>query len=350
MNNVLVDGEIVLHGTVGGDFWGEGFTPRDVLNALVELGRNEDVTVRINSGGGIAIDGVAIYNALASHAGHVTVYVEGIAASAASIIAMGGDTIIMRTGTLMMIHDPSSITWGTAQDHEKSVEILDKLGSQLASIYAERTGESVEAMREAMKVETWLTADEAIDQGFADKVESEAAAEATAFDYRLYERAPESLVAMATAKSWGPKTKSKAKAKAHKPAPVATAKPREKRSETMPKETTETAAVDAGKVRAEERTRIGAIVNDASAKGKTTLATYLAYETEMPAAEAIEMLKRAEAKAEAPAAPAAQVKPEAAAASILGLELANEQPAAKAAAVINTSSIYASRRKSGQAA
>ena len=120
----------------------------------------------------------------------------------------------------------------------------------------------------------------------------------------------------------------------------------------MPKETTETAAVDAGKVRSEERARIGAIVNDAAAKGKTELATYLAYETEMPAAEAIEMLKRAEAKAEkpAPATPATEVKTEAAAASVLGLELANVQPVAKAAPVINTSSIYASRRKSGQAA
>jgi len=357
--NVLVDGEIVLHGTVGDDFWGEGFTPRDVLNALVELGRDSDVTVRINSGGGIALDGVAIYNTLAAHGGNVTVVIEGIAASAASIIAMGGDTIIMRTGTLMMIHDPSSITWGTAADHDKSSEVLDKLGDQLASIYAARTGAEISEMRDAMKDETWLTPDEARDGGFADQVESEAAAEATAFDYRLYEHAPENLVALAAANSWGSKRRkppakpSASKPTAHKAKATAKAsdQPKAARSQmTMTKKETEApATADAGEARSEERKRIGAIMNSEQAKGRTGLAEYFAYETEMTAEDAIKALARAPAEDKAPAPVKEEPTAKAEAPSILGLELGSAPAPASAKATINTSAIYASRRKQSAA-
>lgn len=355
--NVLIDGEIVLHGTVGDDFWGEGFTPRDVLNALVELGRDSDVTVRINSGGGIALDGVAIYNALSSHGGNVTVVVEGIAASAASIIAMGGDTIVMRTGTLMMIHDPSSVTWGTAEDHEKSSAVLDKLGDQLASIYAARTGSDIEEMRDAMKVETWLSPDEALDGGFADRVESEEAATATAFDYRLYEHAPENLVALAASNSWGSKrSKSKPKPTARKSKAAAKSRGKPKaqsRSDTpMPKKETEAPTTnDAADARADERKRIGTIMNSEHAKGRADLASYYAYETEYPADECIEAMKRApaEAKAETPTPAPVKEEPkpnaEAAAPSILGLELGNEPATATAKVTINTNEIYANRAK-----
>ena len=102
---ILVDGELILFGTVGEDLFGDGFTARDVINALAKL-KGKPVTVRINSGGGFADEGVAIYNALTGHGGRVTVSVEGIAASAASLIAMAGNDIVMKTGSTMQWQPP----------------------------------------------------------------------------------------------------------------------------------------------------------------------------------------------------------------------------------------------------
>ena len=133
---VMVNGELVLYGFVGDNFWDMGFTAKEVLDALAEHGRTEDITVRINSGGGYVDDGIAIFNALKAHAGKVTVVVDSLAASSASIIAMAGDERIMRTGALMMIHDPQGGVWGTAADMEKFAKVVEKQAESLASIYA----------------------------------------------------------------------------------------------------------------------------------------------------------------------------------------------------------------------
>jgi ATP-dependent protease ClpP protease subunit len=99
--------ELLLYGTVGSSFWDEEcFTAKTVRDELAGL--SGPITVRINSGGGIATEGQAIYTALRSYAGQVDVVIEGIAASAASLIAMAGDTITMTTGSIMMIHDTAS--------------------------------------------------------------------------------------------------------------------------------------------------------------------------------------------------------------------------------------------------
>ena len=190
MRDLIVNGQIILYGDVGDPWgWGDGFTPSDVLAALTQLG-NGPVTVRINSGGGIAMDGQAIYSVLKSHDGDVTVLIDGVAASAASLIAMAGKTISMREGALMMIHDAATITFGNAADHEKSTKFLDKISDNYAGVYAARAGITRDEARDLMKAETWLTADEAIEQGFADSKLDEAAKEVAAFDYRLYGRAP----------------------------------------------------------------------------------------------------------------------------------------------------------------
>jgi len=199
---ILIDGEIVLHGTVGEGFFADGFTARDVIEALAEVGRSKDVTVRLNSGGGIATEGVAIFNALESHRGNVNVVVDGVAASAASIIAMAGDTIVMKTGASMMVHDPAAFTMGNSDDHAKSIEALEMLASSMADIYAERSGRKPDEIREEMKAETWMTAKEAVAKGYADKIEKSRSKEPTAFDYRLYQHAPERMVALAVARDW----------------------------------------------------------------------------------------------------------------------------------------------------
>lgn len=202
-SEIVVGSEIVLHGFVGDDFMDEGFTPKSVLKALANM--PGDVTVRLNSGGGVAWDGAAIYAALKAHKGNVTVRVEGVAASAASLIAMAGDEIVMADGAMMMIHDPSALTIGTAEDHRQSAGVLDKLGETYAGVYAARSGKSAEDARALMLAETWMTADEAVEMGFADRKEGAADAVA-AFPFAIYANAPEQLKALAHEKGWHPAT------------------------------------------------------------------------------------------------------------------------------------------------
>jgi ATP-dependent Clp protease protease subunit len=193
---LIKDGELILYGPVGFvGYFGDGFGSLDVIEALAEM--DGDIVVRINSGGGVAMDGVAIFNALKARDSKVSVYVDGVALSAASIIAMGGDQIVMRQGSLMMIHGSSGLTVGNADDHEKQIEILHKLDGQMAKIYAARSGEPVAAIKRMMNEETWFDGSEAVDKGFATQTEDNEADTPTAFDYRLYAHAPERLVAMA---------------------------------------------------------------------------------------------------------------------------------------------------------
>ncbi|WP_160310553.1 head maturation protease, ClpP-related [Microvirga vignae] len=203
---LIAENEITLIGVVGG--WSEeGFDAAGVITALAMLGRETDITVRLNSGGGIATEGAAIHAALKSHKGKVAIVIEGIAASAASIIALGGTSVTARPGAVFMIHDPAGLTFGNAADHAKTIEALNTLGDAYAGIYADKTGKSAKAMRELMRAETWMTAEEAVKVGFIDKVDGGEAndnkpAEASAFDYKLYAKAPAALVALAQARGW----------------------------------------------------------------------------------------------------------------------------------------------------
>jgi len=198
MHWLIVNGELVLYGFVGEGYWEtDYFTPRDVLDALLLL--KGDITVRLNSGGGVAMDGLAIYNALKLHDGKVTIIVDAAAVSAASLIAMAGDTVQMTAGSLMMIHDPSTVGFGNADELQAAADVLDKMAGQFASIYATKAGITTEAAREIMKAETWYTADETVAAGFADEVATVDAKAVALFDYRLYPKSPTSLTALATA-------------------------------------------------------------------------------------------------------------------------------------------------------
>jgi len=205
---VLVNGsEIVLSGTVGDLYWDECFTASDVILALAQVGRGQDVTIRLNSGGGIATEGAAIHSAIAAHGGRKTIVVEGIAASAASVIAMAGDDVVMSPGALMMVHDPSGFTFGTVDDHEKQITALTALATAMAGIYAEKTGKGVDEVRADMRAEIWMTPEEAVSGGYADRVLTRASGadpepQPTAFDYRLFEHPPERLVALSDRRAW----------------------------------------------------------------------------------------------------------------------------------------------------
>ena len=354
---ILVDGELVLYGFVGDDFWDEGFTASQVIDALAMLGRDADVTVRINSGGGYTDDGIAIYNALKAHRGDVNVVVDAIAASSASVIAMAGDSITMRPGALMMIHDPAKFTWGNAGDHEKSTEQLNKLAGLMADIYAEQTGEEAEAIREDMKAELWLTGEEAVDRGFATGTEGERAKAVAAFDYRVYSRAPSRLVAMARKEKWSFEAATRNAASAVQPPAhekeTPTMAPKPEAADKAPANpasgpaTGDTNATSAADVKA----RIKAITEDDAAQGHEALAKHLAFDTDMPAEEAIAALKAAASdapKAEADDAPdPARYQASRSAAA----DLAQPAPgtSAKPKATINTGGIYAARRAGKEA-
>jgi ATP-dependent protease ClpP protease subunit len=192
----MSNNELYLYGTVGGSFWEEDyFTAKSVRDELSDM--TGPITVRINSGGGIASEGQAIYTMLVDYPDKVTVVVDGIAASAASLIAMAGEEIIMRRGAFMLIHDPAQ-PWtmgrGTEEDHLKEAELLRVLSGAYADIYAFRAGMSRDEARAIMKAETGLDGPMAVDLGFATSVDADAAAVAAArFDYRMYANAPKEL-------------------------------------------------------------------------------------------------------------------------------------------------------------
>lgn len=188
--------ELILYGSVGFDWWGdEYFTAKQVREQLAQM--TGDITVRINSGGGIASEGQVIYTMLVDYPGKVTVIVDGVAASAASLISMAGDEIVYRLGAWTLIHDPAT-PWtlgrGTEEDHLKEAELLGVISNAYADIYAARSGLSREECRDIMKDETVLDGAMAVEKGFATSVDGAAqSVPEAAFDYRIYAHAPEHL-------------------------------------------------------------------------------------------------------------------------------------------------------------
>lgn len=161
-----------MHGRVGGGFFSRGITAASVGAWLAELSEDDrEIEVSIDSPGGSLFDGLAIYRLLARDDRRVIVYVDGLAASAASVIAMAGDEIRMGESTFMMIHNASAVTIGTADDHEKTAEDLRKFSSRMASLYAARTGHDKAKIQNMMNAETWLDGNEAKAKGFATHVD-----------------------------------------------------------------------------------------------------------------------------------------------------------------------------------
>ena len=139
------------------------------------------ITVYINSPGGDVTTGMALYNLLAQVRDKLTIEVIGIAASIASVVALAGKSLpVMDEGTYYMIHNPWSVAWGDADEFRKTADVLDKMGGQLINIYASRSGLSAEEIEKMMDEETWLTADEAVEKGFASHVHRTAKAAALA--------------------------------------------------------------------------------------------------------------------------------------------------------------------------
>jgi ATP-dependent protease ClpP protease subunit len=128
------------------------------------------VTVRINSGGGDVFGALGLYEALRTHAAPVTVYVDGLAASAASVIAMAGTDVAMGPGSFLMLHDALTWSYGNEAEHLATAKLLGQVSDQLAAIYASRAGGTAAKWREVMRQEVWYSSSEAVAAGLADRV------------------------------------------------------------------------------------------------------------------------------------------------------------------------------------
>ena len=160
---------LFLNGEISDETWyGDEVTPqlfKDELNA-----DSGDITVWINSPGGDVFAAAQIYNMLRDYKGHVTVKIDGLAASAASVIAVAGDTVLVSPVAMMMIHNPATLAMGNTKDMEAAIAMLNEVKESILNAYVDKTGLSRNKLSKMMDDETWFNAKKAVEFGFADKV------------------------------------------------------------------------------------------------------------------------------------------------------------------------------------
>lgn len=168
-NEEVIERILELHGTIAEESWfDDDLTPqmfKDELNA-----GSGDITVWINSPGGDCVAAAQIYNMLANYKGNVTVKIDGIAASAASVIAMAGNTVLMSPVSMMMIHNPATMAFGDHTEMEKAIEMLEGVKDSIINAYVLKTGLSRAKLSRLMDAETWMDATKAVELGFADDI------------------------------------------------------------------------------------------------------------------------------------------------------------------------------------
>lgn len=162
--------EIYLYGAIGGDWFGEGVTAKQFADDLKGLGNVKTIDLRINSEGGSVFDGKAMYSLLNEHPAKIVVHIDGLAASAASFIAMAGDEINISEGGFVMIHNAYMIAIGDAREMRKAADMLDTVNNTIVDVYVSRTKADRKAVQKMMDDETWLTGADAVKHGFADKM------------------------------------------------------------------------------------------------------------------------------------------------------------------------------------
>ncbi|EQC1413040.1 head maturation protease, ClpP-related, partial [Providencia rettgeri] len=158
--------DIYIYDEIG--MW--GISARRFTEDLISLGNINHINLHIHSPGGEVFEGIAIYNQLKNHNATITVYIDGLAASMASVIAMVGDEVKMPKNAMMMIHKPWGVSWGDANDMRDYADLLDKVENVLIPAYMEKTGKTKEEIEAMLGEETWLTAEECVEHGFANSV------------------------------------------------------------------------------------------------------------------------------------------------------------------------------------
>lgn len=163
-------GNLYIYAIIGSSWFEEGVTAESVRSALDALKGVKTLNVFINSEGGDVFEAKAIYTQLKRFNAEVVVYIDGIAASAATFIAMAGNKIITSPAATWMVHEAWTIAMGNAGDLRDSADLLEMMNEDIALIYSERTGRTVEAMRALMAGETWMNAQQALTEKFTDEV------------------------------------------------------------------------------------------------------------------------------------------------------------------------------------
>ncbi|MEW5729875.1 MAG: head maturation protease, ClpP-related [Pseudomonadota bacterium] len=245
--------EILIYDEIG--LW--GIKAADFVADLKALGDVPEIAVRINSPGGDVFDGLAIHNVLRRHKAKVVVTVDGIAASIASVIAMAGDEVVMPENAMMMIHDPSGLAWGTAQDMRELADVLDKVKASLIAAYRARAKVDDAELERLMTDETWLSAAQAVELGLADRVE-QAVKMAARFDPDCLRNAPDGLRRMLRGEA--DPAPDADKPEGEKPEAVPEEKPEPEQPE--PSEQPSDKSADADKVKAAARQEVLAYVQE----------------------------------------------------------------------------------------
>jgi ATP-dependent Clp protease, protease subunit len=180
---------VYVYDFIGSDGWGGGVSADQFVKELAAL-KAPTINLRINSPGGDAFDGRAIASAIRQHKSKTIAHVDGLAASAASTIAIAADEVRMAPGAMMMIHRASGIAWGTAEDFLSLAAVLEKIDGVLVDEYARETGQSADQVQAWMNAETWFTAEEAVSLGFADAIAEDAPQVEAKWNLSAYDNAP----------------------------------------------------------------------------------------------------------------------------------------------------------------
>lgn len=266
---------------------------------LAELGALPDGTplaLRLNSPGGSVFDAVAIYNAIKRHSGRVTVWIDGVAASAASYIAMAGDEIFMPENAFLMIHDPSGLVMGTAADMREMADTMDKIAGSMVRGYAARSGRSEEEITALMAAETWFDAEAALDAGLATRM-VEPVRIAARFDIARFRNAPPALAESISdpVSETGPDGLEGADDTIDDADPATTGDP-EPEPGTPPSPAPVPSVIDPTAIRAEAMAHARAVIDLCRLAGQPqTAGRFLAEETSLEAVRASLLAARAEA-------------------------------------------------------
>ena len=172
-------------------YWGVG--AKSVISALAEIGDETDVAVRLNSPGGDVFEGRAIMAAIRNHKGKTTAYIDSLAASAATSIAIACDEVVISPGAFFMIHNASSAVWGDKNAMRETADLLEKIEGSIVDDYIGKTGAEHQQIVDWMNAETWFSADEAIANGFCDRMADTAKAKHT-WNLAAFANAPKSLL------------------------------------------------------------------------------------------------------------------------------------------------------------
>lgn len=172
-------------------YW--GVSAKDVISALATVGDENEVAFRLNSPGGDVFEGRAIMAAIKNHKGKTVAYIDSLAASAATSIALACDEVVISQGAFFMIHNASSAVWGDKNAMRETADLLEKIEGSIVADYVGKTGATEQQVIDWMNAETWFSADEAIAAGFCDRL-AETAKTKNTWNLAAFDKAPKALL------------------------------------------------------------------------------------------------------------------------------------------------------------